>query len=115
MQGLKKGSASVFEKNILGIGQEFGVDMAFDSKLYSSPGFGVHYNINNIGKSFVNLNLYYFNGVGKKTYGFSLSRNLVSSATKYAGGISVRHMSTTEDLDKTLAKPQPFKYNLQDY
>ena len=38
----------------------------------------------------------------EKTYGFSLSRKLVSSTTKYAGGISVRQMYTTVDLD-TLA------------
>ena len=112
--GLKKGSVSVFEKNIFGMGQEFGLDMPFDNTLPESPGFGVHYLANNISKSFINLNVYFLHGLGEKTYGFDLSRKLVSSKTKWAGGISVRMMYTSEDLD-TLKIPAPLKYNLQDY
>ncbi|TAL67452.1 MAG: hypothetical protein EPN88_07490 [Bacteroidetes bacterium] len=114
-EGLKKGSASVFEKNILGIGHDFGLEMPFDSKFRDSPGFGLHYTVDNIAKSFINLNLFYLNGLGQKTYGFSISRKLVSSSTKYAGGISVRQRYTSDDLNKTLPVPQPLKYNLQDY
>ena len=113
-KGLEKGSVSIFEKNILGMGHEFGVEMPFDNKKINSPGFGVHYLIDNIEKSFVDLNIYYLNGLGEKTYGLSLSRKLVSSTTKYTGGISVRQMYTTVDLD-TLIVPAPLKYNLQDY
>jgi hypothetical protein len=114
-EGLKKGSASVFEKNIFGIGHELGLEMPFDAKFMDSPGFGVHYNIDNISKSFININLYYLNGLGEKTYGFSINRKLVSASTKYAFGISVRQMYTTDDLNRTLPVPQPLKYNLQDY
>lgn len=111
---LKKGSISVFDKNIFGMGHEFGIDVPFDNTLPDSPGFGVHYIEDNIAKSFINLKVYYLNGLGEKTYGFDLSRKLISSSTKYAGGISVRQMYTSEDLD-TLKIPQPLKYNLQDY
>jgi hypothetical protein len=114
-KGLKKGSLSLFEKNIFGIGHEFGLEFPYDSKKPNSPGIGFHYLITNIGKSFTNLNLFYLDGLGDKTYGFSLSRKLVSSTTKYAGGISVIQMYTTEDLNNTLPAPQPLKYNLQDY
>jgi hypothetical protein len=113
-KGLKEGSFSLFEKNILGSGHEFGLEIPFNSGLPDSPGFGAHYLENNIAKSFVNLNIYYLNGLGVRTYGFDLSRKLVSSTTKYAGGVSVRQMYTSEDLD-TLKVPQPLKYNLQDY
>jgi hypothetical protein len=112
--GLKKGTASVFEKNMFGIGHELGIEIPFDARLKDSPGFGVHYLIDNIGKSFVNLNLYYLNGLGKRTYGFNIDRKLISSTTKYAGGIAVKQMYTSEDLD-TLPVPEPLKYNLQDY
>lgn len=113
-KGLKKGSVSVFEKNILGIGHEFGLEIPYDAEAPDSPGFGVHYLADNIRRSFINLNIYYQDGLGEKTYGFSLNRKLVSSTTKYAGGITVRQMYTTEDLD-TLTVPEPLKYNLQDY
>jgi len=112
--GLKKGTVSIFDKNILGMGHEFGIDMPFDNALPDSPGFGFHYIANNISKSFINLKGYYLNGLGDRTFGFDLSRKLVSATTKYAGGISVRMMYTSEDLD-TLKVPAPLKYNLQDY
>lgn len=113
-KGIKKGTASLFEKNIFGIGHELGIEVPFDSDKTDSPGFGINYLVNNISKSFINLRLYYLDGLGDKTYGFDLRRKLISSTTKYAGGISVKQMYTTEDLD-TLTIPQPLKYNLQDY
>jgi hypothetical protein len=112
--GLKKGAVSVFDRNIFGIGHELGIDVPFDNEKPHSPGFGLHYNINNISKSFINLNLFYLYGLGDKTYGFAATRKLVSSSTKYAGGISVKQMYTTDDLD-TLKVPAPVKFNFQDY
>ena len=114
-KGLKKGSLSLFEKNIFGLGHEFGLDMPFDSKAPDSPGFGVHYTIDNILKSFINLNGFYLDGIGEKTYGFTLNRKLISSTTKYAGGISIYQMFTSVDLNKTLPVAQPLKFNYQDY
>jgi hypothetical protein len=111
---LSKNSVSFYEKNILGMGHEFRVSIPYDSELSGSPGLGLSYTINNIFKSFLDLNLYYYNGLGKTTYGFNLERKLISSTTKYAGGISVRQLFTSEDLD-TMPSPQPLKYNLQDY
>jgi hypothetical protein len=108
---IKKGFFSLYEKNILGLGHEFKLNIPYDKNLPDSPGFGVDYYIDNIGKSFINLNLYFFDGLGEKTYGFGLERKLISSTTKYAGGISVREMFTTVDIDTI----EPLKYNLQDY
>lgn len=112
--GLKKGAVSVYDKNIFGIGHEFGVDIPYDSNAPDSPGLGFHYIADNIKKTFINTNVYYLKALGNRTYGFSISRRLITSATKYAGGISIRQMYTTSKLD-TLAIPQPLKYNLQDY
>jgi len=113
-KGLKKGSVSLFEKNIIGLGHELGFEMPYDATSSDSPGLGVHYTINNIVKSFVNLNIYYLNGLGDQTYGFDLSRKLVSSSTKYAGGISIKHIKTKDNLG-TLAVPEPLKFNSHDY
>jgi hypothetical protein len=113
-KGLNRGNISIFERNIFGIGHEVEFNFPYDSKISNSPGVGVHYLVNNMWKSFINLNLFFADGLGKTNYGFSLNRELISSATKYAGGISVMQMNTTEDLD-TLPVPEPLKYNLQDY
>jgi hypothetical protein len=112
--GFKKGALSVFERNILGTGHEFGIKIPFNSDKPDSPGFGGNYTINNVWKSFINLNIDYLNGLGSTTYGLNLDRNFVSATTKYSGGILVRQMYTTIDLD-TMPKPVPLKYNLQDY
>jgi len=114
LNGLDKGSLSLFEKNVFGMGHEFGIEIPWDSKFTDSPGFGVKYNINNISRSFANLEFYYYDGLGKKTFGFDLSRKLISASTKYAGSISIREMFTSDDLD-SLPEPAPVKYNLQDY
>jgi len=113
-KSLNKGSLSVYDRNLMGIGHELKLNMMYNPDLPDSPGLGLEYNVNNIRRSFINLNLFFFDGLGKKTFGFNLERKLVSSATKYAGGISIREMFTTEDLD-TMSVPEPLKYNLQDY
>lgn len=114
IDGMNKGAVSVFDKNIFGMGHEFGIQIPYNSYYGDSPGFGVNYAVNNIRKSFVNLNLYYLDGLGKKTYGFDVSRKLVSSATRYAGGISIRELFTSDDLD-SMPKPANVKLNLQNY
>ena len=111
---MEKGSFSLFNKNTLGLGSEIRLKMSYDKDLPDSPGFGLKYNFINIAKSFIDLNVFYFDGLGEKTYGFNLNRKLVSATTKYAGGISIKQMFTTEDLD-TMPVPEPLKYNLQDY
>jgi hypothetical protein len=114
VNSIKKGSVTLFDKNILGLGHEFRVSVPFDSRLPDSPGFGMEYVINNIRRSFVNLKFDYLSGLGEKTYGFALERTLVSSSTKYAGGISISEMKTSTDLD-TMTTRVPLNYNLQDY
>ncbi|HOF20755.1 MAG TPA: hypothetical protein PLO24_05850 [Bacteroidales bacterium] len=109
-----RGSASLYEKNIFGLGHEFRLKVPFDQDSAGSPGIGMNYNINNISKSFINLSLRYYNALGRTSYGFAADRQLVSSSTKYAGGICVCQTSTTTDLD-TLPEPEPLKFNHQDY
>ncbi|MDP4221950.1 MAG: hypothetical protein Q8868_01445 [Bacteroidota bacterium] len=111
---LDKWDLSVFEKNIFGMGHEFGIELPYDTKFSSSPGIGISYRVNNILKSFINLDAYFYDGSGKKTYGFDITRRLISTTSKYAGGISVREMFTSDDLD-SLVIPALVKYNLQDY
>jgi hypothetical protein len=112
--GVNEGDISVFEKNIFGTGHELGAEVLYNKQLSPSPGFGVFYKINNLYSSFANLNVFYRDALGQKTYGINVARSLISSTTKYAGGISVQQMYTTEDLD-TMVVPVPLKYNFQDY
>lgn len=112
--GLKKGKVSLFENNIFGLGHELGIKVPFDSREPDSPGFGVYYTIDNIGKSFTNLKLFFNNDLGEDSYGIALNRNFISSETKYAGGIALQHIYRTKAID-TLKLTEPLRYNLQDY
>ena len=114
LSGVGKGKVSVFEKNIFGMGHEFGFDVPWNVDSTNSPGFGVNYKVNNLGRTFTDLGLFFHDGLGKKFYGIDIGRRLISSTTKYAGNITLRRTITLEDLD-SLPEPQPVKCNLQDY
>jgi len=112
---LKKGNFAVFDRNLIGLGHSIEFDMPFDfEETPNHFGFGFIYSVNNISHSFIDFKTFYVNGLGKKTYGFNINRPLVAYSTKYAGGISLGRMHTTEDLD-TMAVAYPLSYALQDY
>ena len=120
-RGIKAGRLSVFDRNLLGIGHELELRIPYDARAAHTPGFGINYSINNIRETFIKLTLNYYDGFNyntilrEKSYGFALSRDLVSATTKYAGGISFNHMTTVANLNYTLPVPEPVRYNLQDY
>jgi hypothetical protein len=113
-RGKTKGSFWLFDKNLFGSGHEFKIEIPYSTKSSDSPGIGLTYYMNNIKKSFVNLSLNYYNGLGRRSYTLSATRDLVSSETKYGGGIIVRQMYTSANID-TLPVPAPLHYNYQDY
>jgi len=113
-RGKSKGSVWIYDKNIFGAGHELKFEIPYSSTTTNSPGLGVNYFINNIGKTFINLSLNYYNGLGKNAYGFNVNRKLISSETKYAFGITLKRILTSHNLD-TLPVPEPLKYNYQDY
>jgi hypothetical protein len=113
--GLESGVITAFEQNFLGMGHEFGIKVPYNSnKPDLSPGFGIHYLVDNIASSFINMNVFWHNDIGDRSYGIDIERRLFSFETKYAGGISVRNVQRRLALD-TLTVPNGLKYNLQDY
>ncbi|HEX2975950.1 MAG TPA: hypothetical protein VHO68_08425, partial [Bacteroidales bacterium] len=110
--GLKKGNFSVFETNLFGIGHALGIEIPYDNSASDSPGFGAKYTVDNIASSFINMDLFYLNGIGTRSYGFDLNRKFISYNTKYAGGISIHNIS--ENVDNDINK-NPEHFNLQDY
>ncbi len=114
VSGFEKWNLTGFERNIFGTGHEFSIGVRHDADQDDNPGIDFTYRINNIKRSFINTDLFFSDGMGNKTFGLNAERKFVSSETKYAGGISLRRVFTTEDLD-TLTVPEPLRYNLQDY
>jgi hypothetical protein len=113
--GLERGVVSAFDNNFIGLGHELGIKVPYNSnKPDLSPGFGIHYMVDNIASSFINMNVFWQNDLGDRSYGISIERRLFSYETKYAGGISVKNVDRRLALD-TLTVPNGLKYNLQDY
>jgi hypothetical protein len=114
LKSRNRGNPVLYDKNIFGIGHEFDISVPYAVGKYESPGLGLNYNIYNLWKSFINLNLNYSHALGTRKYGIGLSKELLSSTTKYAGGITINQTFTSVDLD-TMPKQQPLQFNYQDY
>ncbi len=104
----RNGVVYMFDRNFLGIGHSIELDIPYSVGSPNSPGVALKYNISNILKSFIDLNVNYYNALGRITYGINATKELLSSTTKYAGGVSLLQTSTTFD---TL----PLKFTYQDY
>jgi len=113
-EGFDKWNLTAFDRNMFGTGHEFSVGLRNDADLKDNPGVNFAYRINNIRRSFINADFFFADGLGRKMFGINLDRSFISSETKYAGGVSLKRVFTTEDLD-TLDSPEPLRYNLQDY
>lgn len=114
LRSFTSGKARIYEKNIFGIGHQFIVDIPYSSGRTHSPGIGLNYNVFNMWKSFIDLNLNYYNALGTDSLGFSLSKSLLTTTTKYAGGITIRRSFRTAKID-TSNVTRPLKYSYQDF
>ncbi|HLN19827.1 MAG TPA: hypothetical protein VK213_01970 [Bacteroidales bacterium] len=112
--GFKKGKLSVFDNNILGLGNELGFQMPFDNTASDSPGIGTYLRIDNPARTFANLRLYYNDDIGENSYGIDISRRFLTSTTKYAGGLTISRVNKNKALD-TMRNVFPLKYVYQDY
>jgi hypothetical protein len=109
-----KGDFSLFEKNIAGFAHELEIGVPYNLRNSVKAGLRVEYRINNIGRSFANMELFAIATPLFKSYGVSLERDFISAESDYAGAIRIEETFTYNDLD-TLTTPLPVEYALQDY
>ena len=114
LNGINSGMVRVFDKNFAGLGHELTLAMPYNFKEFPYPGFGVHYSIRNIARSFSDLELAFADGLGTTAMNGTYSRKFVTSETKYAWSASIWMTRTTEDLD-TMLVPAPLSFSWQDY
>jgi hypothetical protein len=88
--GLK---ASLTEQNLLGLGHEVSAAVTIVPDV--SPRIDTKYSVQNIRGSFVTGQAEYLRMPGEQTTAFGLSRELVSSVLRYAGGLDLRRTSIT--------------------
>ncbi|MEE4215586.1 MAG: hypothetical protein V2I34_11005 [Bacteroidales bacterium] len=110
IRSIDVGKVSVIDKNLLGLGHEFEIEIPYNYSEYSSIGFGAAYTLKNISQTMVDVKLEYKNAFKRKLAGFNVSRKFFTPYTKYAGGLSVYEVYIMEDLD-TLTIPEPVEFN----
>lgn len=110
IHGYNVGKASVFDRNLLGFGNELEITVPYDYRKFNSTGFGASYKLNNINQTLVDARLEYMNAFNTRVAGLDITKKFLTVYTKYAGGISLKQSYILENLD-TLTIPEPVEYN----
>jgi hypothetical protein len=108
------GKIKIFDNNLAGLAHELTLTARYDFGEFKYPGFGIRYSIKNIARSFADFDLEFSDGLGTTVMGGVLSRDFITSETRYAWYASVKTTFTTEDLD-TMLTPSPLRFTWQDY
>jgi len=104
-----------WDHNILGFGQQIQNNILWDSNKKNSTGYYGIYSINNIGRSFFQGSLSYYNAFNVFYYGLSLQRAFLTPNIKYAGGISLLHTETQTNFKQdTIFALTPLHYDTYD-
>ena len=110
----EKGEISVYERNLAGFGHSIEVGLPYDFDLERPWGLRMGYRVNNIARSWVDLNLFFSTTAVERYFGMTLKRDFVSVETKYAGGLDVRQVFT-RTVTGTPDISSPFEFSYQDY
>ena len=112
---LHSGMFQLWDRNILGFGHQIQNNILWDSHQKPTTGYSGMYGINNIGGSFIQGSLSYFNAFDTKVYGLMLQRNFLTPNTKYAGGFALSHTETqTKFKIDTFYTLTPLKFDTYD-
>ena len=82
---------SLQEVNFLGLGQQVGGTVKFDSRLPKGYNYSWNYVLNNIYKSLITANVYDIFLNGTTRYGGGLNRDFISPSVKWAGGLNISY------------------------
>ncbi|MBE0676593.1 MAG: hypothetical protein IH591_18205 [Bacteroidales bacterium] len=108
------GEFSLFERNLAGRAHSLDIGLPYNMQVSNRFGIRVNYSISNIARSFADLDVFMKSTYKERSYGFNLSRDFISAESDYAGGITVKEVYTTTDVD-TSPRIFPLEYTYQDY
>ena len=119
----KKFRASVEDDNLFAIAQRLRIDFSWEKDRAPATGFGVYYTKYNIAHSFADASIGYStirpdlrDGTrDERAVQFSLTRNLVSQYTHFAGGINIGDFTTFNYYHKPEFLFYDYHYRLYDF
>ena len=112
----KSPDISLNEVNFLGLGQQVGGTIKFDSRLPKGYNYSWNYILNNIYKSLITVNVYDIFQNGQTQYGGGLNRDFISPSVKWAGGLNISYnqLLTQKVINSTTIVTEPLNYHQQD-
>ncbi len=96
---LNKGNVGIYDKNILGIGHEVGVNLVGHTDKIPHLGFETYYAVNNVQGNFVNFSAGYANTYLKEGFYVSLERDFLRPQSVYAGGLTALRSFRANQVD----------------
>ena len=93
------GQFEVWNRNILGFGQEFQSNLLWNTHKAPTTGTENYYTINNISRTFISGKIFYNNSFQNESYGLQLQRSFFTPNIKYAGGFTLSN-THSQDLFK---------------
>ena len=86
---LNKGEVGFYDKNILGVGHEFGMNIVGHADMVPHIGYETYYSINNLLGNFINFSSAYANTYIRQGYYVSFSRDFLRPQSVNAGSVSI--------------------------
>ncbi len=93
------GQAGIWNKNLLGVGHEFYYHLLWNYNKSQNFGHRVKYRIQNIGNTFITVNIDFENTWRLKAYKIYMNRNFLTPEMKYAGGLGFEDIKSTIDIE----------------
>ena len=97
-QGISRINGNLYDANLAGMGQKLEITGLYDEHRDPKVGYGASYKKNNIRNTFIDatvgyslMNFYAYTHQEESTHFITLSRQLVSPYTRFAGAVTVSH------------------------
>ncbi len=109
---IHRGELGIYDKNIFGIGHEFGTNIVAHTDQSPHVGFETYYAVNNVMGKFINLSAYYANTYLHQESYFSLERDFLRPQSVYAGGLTVirSYRSDRTYIAQNVISPEGLNY-----
>lgn len=98
MSEIDRGEIELYDRNILGFGQQVDTKLHFDAGKDKPVGFETGLRISNLGRSFINTDINYYNAYGNNIFQIKSGRSFITPSMKYAGGIEYTSSTLIDDF-----------------
>ncbi len=117
LSDIDKGNLDIYDRNILGMGQELQGRILFDATKENYVGFETTLSVQNIGGSFINTRVNYLDAFDNRSFQFKTGRSFITPSMKYAGGVEFITASLFDDFHfpDTIFLNQDLNYHEYDY